>query len=259
MKDNQYSIGDFSKLSGLSIRTLQYYDDIHLLPSTRNQSGKRTYNEQDLHLLEQIMFYKLLGFPLKEVKNNLEKAEKIEDFQSLIQKQQLLLLQKIEKLNTSFLMLELVEERLNQGEKIDLAFMIQHLEIAPDDDIFTQILNLHQNTTDWNAYKTIKSNDVIHFYHEWKRCLLKANLLIYEEIDYKSNEAQELASDWWEAIIALTNGNRDLINQIAHQNLLNHVSLGHNEAIIAASNFLDNTLETFLKQNHIKKGDNNDI
>ena len=258
MEKKVYSIGDLSKLSGLSIRTLQHYDEIHLLPSTRNQNGKRTYGEKDLHLLEQIMFYKLLGFPLKDIKNRLKKTETIEDFQSLIQKQQLLLLQKIEKLNTSFLMLELVEKRLNQGEKIDLAFMIQHLEIAPDDDIFTQISNLHHNKTNWKVSKIIKTTDVIHFYQEWKRCLLRANLLIYEETDYKSHEAQELASNWWETIIALTNGSRELMDQIAQQNILNQVSLGHNEAIKTASNFLNKALEIYLKQNSVEKGDNNE-
>ncbi len=55
-------------LSGVTIRTLHHYDEIGLLsPSGRSAAGYRIYEESDLDLLQQILFYRELGFVLKEI------------------------------------------------------------------------------------------------------------------------------------------------------------------------------------------------
>ena len=57
-----------SKLTGVSIRTLQYYDKIHLLsPSDYTESGYRLYDDTALERLQQIMLFKELEFPLKDI------------------------------------------------------------------------------------------------------------------------------------------------------------------------------------------------
>lgn len=53
-----YSIGELSEISGATIRTLQYYDQIGLLEAKRNESNLRYYTEKDLILLQQILFHK---------------------------------------------------------------------------------------------------------------------------------------------------------------------------------------------------------
>lgn len=56
-------------LVGISVRTLHYYDQIGLLtPEYSNPSGYRMYSDQDLEKLQQIMFFRQLGFPLKKIK-----------------------------------------------------------------------------------------------------------------------------------------------------------------------------------------------
>ena len=51
------TIKQVSKLSGASVRTLQYYDNIHLLtPSQRTVSGYRLYSDDDIAKLQQILF-----------------------------------------------------------------------------------------------------------------------------------------------------------------------------------------------------------
>lgn len=65
----QHSIGNLSRLAGVSIRTLRYYDKLGLLkPSVRAESRYRYYGEDELLRLQQILFYKELDFPLKEIK-----------------------------------------------------------------------------------------------------------------------------------------------------------------------------------------------
>jgi DNA-binding transcriptional MerR regulator len=62
-------IKEVAELTGISVRTLHYYDEIGLLtPETAPASGYRLYSDQDLELLQQILFFRELGFPLKKIK-----------------------------------------------------------------------------------------------------------------------------------------------------------------------------------------------
>lgn len=63
-----YGVKELTKLSGVSVRTLHYYDKIGLLkPLNRTEAGYRFYGEKELLRLQQILFYKELDFPLKEI------------------------------------------------------------------------------------------------------------------------------------------------------------------------------------------------
>ncbi|WP_407550836.1 MerR family transcriptional regulator [Streptomyces sp. Pv4-95] len=63
-----YSVGQVAGFSGVTVRTLHHYDEIGLLaPGARNHAGHRRYAEADLDRLQQILFYRELGFPLDEV------------------------------------------------------------------------------------------------------------------------------------------------------------------------------------------------
>ncbi|MEV5127533.1 MerR family transcriptional regulator [Streptomyces decoyicus] len=63
-----YSVGQVAAFAGVTVRTLHHYDEIGLLlPGERNHAGHRRYGEDDLDRLQQILFYRELGFPLDEV------------------------------------------------------------------------------------------------------------------------------------------------------------------------------------------------
>lgn len=65
-------IGEFSKLSGISIRTLRYYDEIDLFKPTEIDlfTGYRYYDEEQLEDLKIINKLKSVGFTLDEIKEN---------------------------------------------------------------------------------------------------------------------------------------------------------------------------------------------
>ena len=64
-----YSIHELSTIAGVRARTLRYYDEISLLkPLYVNEAGYRFYGEEEVLLLQQILFYKERGFDLKEIK-----------------------------------------------------------------------------------------------------------------------------------------------------------------------------------------------
>jgi DNA-binding transcriptional MerR regulator len=63
------TVNEVSKLSGVSARTLQYYDKIGLLKPTKyTASGYRLYDDTALEKLQHILLFRELEFPLKEIK-----------------------------------------------------------------------------------------------------------------------------------------------------------------------------------------------
>lgn len=69
-------INEVKKISGVSVRTLRYYDKIGLLkPASKTQGGHRLYSSNELKKLQQIQFLKKIGFQLSEIKIILESEE----------------------------------------------------------------------------------------------------------------------------------------------------------------------------------------
>ncbi len=69
-------VEEVSKLSGVSKRTLQYYDDEGILPAKRSEENYRLYDESAMEKLWKIMWYKEMGFQLSEIKILLAETEK---------------------------------------------------------------------------------------------------------------------------------------------------------------------------------------
>jgi len=65
----EYSINKLAKLSGITTRTLRYYDEIGLLtPNRTSSNGYRVYGQYEVNLLQQILFYREMDMPLDEIK-----------------------------------------------------------------------------------------------------------------------------------------------------------------------------------------------
>ncbi|SCL19483.1 MerR family transcriptional regulator [Micromonospora inyonensis] len=63
-----HTVGEVARLARVTVRTLHHYDEIGLLsPSGRTPAGYRRYDDADLERLQQILFYRELGFPLEEI------------------------------------------------------------------------------------------------------------------------------------------------------------------------------------------------
>lgn len=95
-----YSVGQVAGLANVTVRTLHHYDDIGLLvPSGRSHAGHRRYSDADLDRLQQILFYRELGFPLEEIAALLDdRAGGKADPREHLRRQHGLLTARIEKL-----------------------------------------------------------------------------------------------------------------------------------------------------------------
>lgn len=123
------TISQVAELTGISTRTLQYYDEIGLLkPSELTQSGYRLYNDEALQKLQQILFFKELNFKLKDIREILEKPD-FDRIAAFKKQKELLLL----KRNRTDRLIQLLS-RLEKGEQcmsfkeFDLSDYIHALE-----------------------------------------------------------------------------------------------------------------------------------
>jgi len=73
---DNYSVKKLSQLAGVSVRTLHLYDKMGLLkPSVRTEARYRLYGEKELLRLQQILFYRELDIPLKDIQTILDDPE----------------------------------------------------------------------------------------------------------------------------------------------------------------------------------------
>lgn len=88
------TVSEVSRLTGVSIRTLQYYDKIGLLhPSGHTEAGYRLYDDTALTALQQILLFRELEFPLKDIRQIMSQPG-FDRQKALVQQIELLMLKK---------------------------------------------------------------------------------------------------------------------------------------------------------------------
>src|SRR6202046_894201 len=87
-----YTVKQVAAMSAVSVRTLHFYDETGLLkPAYLGANGYRFYQEPQLLTLQQILFYRELGFELKQIKeilgrDDFEKAAALQSHRKVLQK-----------------------------------------------------------------------------------------------------------------------------------------------------------------------------
>lgn len=130
MKENkQVSIGAFAKLSGVSQRTLRFYDQKQLLqPSHVSESGRRYYVEEDLIPLQHIIALKYLGFPLEEIKGMIDRRG--DGMHATLSLQREIMVGKREQLERSIKAIDHTLELIERGEPVGtpvISFLIHNI------------------------------------------------------------------------------------------------------------------------------------
>ncbi len=91
------TVKEISKITGISVRTLHYYDEIGLLkPTGKSGAGYRLYDDKALETLQQILFFREFDVPLKEIKAAMENPAF--DRNRILQMQRKMLVAKKERL-----------------------------------------------------------------------------------------------------------------------------------------------------------------
>ncbi|MFE0101412.1 MerR family transcriptional regulator [Streptomyces sp. NPDC059009] len=160
-----YSVGQVAGFAGVTVRTLHHYDEIGLLaPSERSHAGHRRYSDADLDRLQQILFYRELGFPLDEVASLLDDPRA--DPRAHLRRQHELLTARIEKLQKMAAAVENAMEARKMGINLTPE---EKFEVFGDHDPDQYAEEVAERWGDTEAYRESQRKAASYTKEDWKR------------------------------------------------------------------------------------------
>lgn len=193
-------IREFAKLTGVSVRTLHFYDEIGLLKpsSVDEQDGYRFYDEYALTRMQEILFYRELDFPLKEIRMMVSSPDY--DKQNALKEQKHLLTLKKERLERLISALDgaMKGEMVNMNVFDNSEFEAKREEYAKE---------AREKWGDTAAYQESEKKTADYSADRWKQVNAAMDERIAEFANCKrksfapdSREAQALAKRWQDYI-----------------------------------------------------------
>lgn len=193
------SISEMAKLSGVSVRTLHYYDEINLLKPSEviPETGYRYYDEQDLLKLQQILFYRELDFPLKDIIKIMNTPEY--DQQKAMHKQEALLILKRNRLDK---IIELLHANL-KGDTTMSFKEFDTTEIENAKEKYAKEVAERWGNSD--AYKQSQKKTESYSKDDWKRVSEHMDALLQKFAGHVGEDAgseavQALVMEWQQYI-----------------------------------------------------------
>lgn len=111
------TVKEISELTGISVRTLHYYDEIGLLkPTDKSEAGYRLYDDKALETLQQILFFREFDIPLKEIKTVMDNPAL--ERNQILQMQRKMLVAKKERMER---LISSIDDILKGENKMDFA------------------------------------------------------------------------------------------------------------------------------------------
>ena len=216
LNNDIFTIGEFVQKSGVSVRTLRYYDSIDLLkPSDYTDGGHRLYSKEDLTLLQEIKALQFLGLSLKDIKNMLEahtvKGEIL--IKSLTYQKKLFEAKKLEIANIISDLSHLIE--ITEDEEIVnvnvFCSMLQKLIFEEDNEKWLKE-NFSKDIND--TLLTITKQEEVNLDKKWSSVLAKIKQLVFTKAKPSSKEAQETIEILLKLMDETAKGKLDLIKEM---------------------------------------------
>lgn len=134
---NMYSTGEVAKICGITIRTVQYYDNRELVvPSGISEGGRRLYSKEDLAKMKIVCFLRDLNIPINTVSKILKEKNSKKVISLLLKEQKEILQSEIKDKENSLKILNALEECLSDSLSVDLieqaSKKVEEMENAKD-------------------------------------------------------------------------------------------------------------------------------
>ena len=118
------TVGEVAELANVTVRTLHHYDHLGLVvPSARTDAGYRLYDDGDLERLQQVLFYRELGFGLDDIRDLM--ADAAFDRGDALREQRELLASEVERLRRMVSAVDAAIEAHETGTTMDQASMFE--------------------------------------------------------------------------------------------------------------------------------------
>ncbi|MCW8397488.1 NADPH-dependent 7-cyano-7-deazaguanine reductase QueF [Legionella sp. PATHC038] len=139
-----YQIKEISQMTSLTVRSLQYYDEIGLLkPTKRLANGYRLYSEMDLMRLQQITTLKFLGFSLSTIKRIMENPNF--DVMTSIGIQARELTEKAARINEAASLLSYISSQMEMNQPVNWKSTAKIIEILELNTMNDEVLQKYQS------------------------------------------------------------------------------------------------------------------
>jgi DNA-binding transcriptional MerR regulator len=142
-----YTVKQVADLSGVSVRTLHFYDEADLLkPAYHGENGYRFYEEPQLLVLQQILFYRELGFELRHIKEVLSR----EDFErrEALHAHRKVLDQKLARIQELIRTIDRTIQHVEGGQEMTAEEMFTGFRVAAGEDRFGERVTLGDDPND---------------------------------------------------------------------------------------------------------------
>jgi len=208
------TVGTVSKKMNVTVRTLQYYDKLGLLPpATESEGGLRLYTHKEIVKLHQIQAMKRLGFSLEEIKAWLPAQNTPEEVSAILVEQASDIREKIQAMSEMLDSIEKLNAQVLQTKCVDW-------------EQYADILKLLQSRSElyW-AYRHL-SDDIGEAFDKVDEkttdALVRRQSQLLEEVDRfqqngilpESEQAQVFAREFWDIIMELTGGDDKLLTEL---------------------------------------------
>ncbi len=252
----EYTVGELAKATGLTVRTLQHYDNIGLMPSSgRTEGGRRYYTDSDMLRLTQIVFYKSIGMRLSDIRDNLPDVPTPEELEKVFDGQLAHLLRKLGALQLAISVLEASIDIVRAGKFPPWAMLAELVRATEGSSIVDwaaiEYSPLLVSNIDAGGLATLSG--VVSYYNTMRELMVRAVALNEIGAAPESCEGQTLAKRWWEEIIlSVTNGHDEALKEIASLGASREAWPEADRRLFElAEPFIEAALASYIAQNNI--------
>ncbi len=243
------TVGKLSKKMGVTIRTLQHYDQMGLFcPTTASAGGRRLYSDEDVVRLYQILSMKDLGFSLPEIKTHLTALNTPAEVAAALEQQAGTLRKKIETLSDTLRVLELLQAEVLQLQTVDFkkyADIIVNLQMK--NKFYWQIKNFDEKTL--AHFRTLFDAETgAEMMREFPRLMERAAQLHACGTAPGSAEGLAFAADFWALLMVFTGGDLALLPALMQAREFSGPSGEWQATQAAAVAFIEPALDVYLKK-----------
>jgi len=213
MSKETFSTGEIAELTGVTVRTLQYYDNIGLLKANRKtSSGHRVYDKKSLTKLQQIIFYKSLGLKIDEIKEIIPDTTTKADLIALFENQRELLYQQLNNTLGNLAYIETSLDILKDEEELPMNNLIQLINTLNQDTFF----EYQQVDFDEYSVKTFSEYyenpaEIVDVYWQWKSLVVEAVTLILDDTSPDSEQGLQFAEKYMDMVEQITKNDERLL------------------------------------------------
>lgn len=206
-------VGELAKQTGLSVRTLHYYDEIGLLsPSRRTEAGHRLYTAGDVVRLRQIKSLRYLGASLEEIREILTAP----DFspRRVIEQHLARLREQIELQQKLCDRLEEIAARLSSKEEGSAEEFVQTVEVIRMSERLWRYYTPEQREEIEERGRALGEERIRQVEAEWPELMEQVRAEMEAGTDPSDERVQRLAKRWMELVREFTGGNPEIESSV---------------------------------------------